>query len=82
MTQPQSDASNSYKERNISHRGNRRPHSYKTENHSSNSGIVKQIICCELFILVTRKVSFNDSLLRETKGFEALDGPSLCFRDI
>jgi hypothetical protein len=67
MTQPQSDASNSYKERNISH-GNRRP--YKTENHSSNSGIVKQIICCELFILVTRKVSFNDSLLRETKGFE------------
>jgi len=46
------------------------PPLYKTENRPSNSGILKQIVCCKLFVLVTRKVSFDDCLPRETKRFK------------
>ena len=54
------------------YRGNRYVYCVPTKLTTTplNSGILQQIIGCKLFILVTRKVGFNDCLLGETKRLE------------
>jgi hypothetical protein len=44
--------------------------------------LLKQEVCRQLFILVTRKVSLNDLIARETQPAQSLDGVALLLGDL
>lgn len=45
-------------------------------------GVLKQIVSCELFILIASEISLNDQVPRESKPAETFNGISLFFRNM